>query len=252
MAWNQIDATTPAGGSKKKFGDDAIRELKGQVINNLQEISHYPVSSALRKAVWTTATRPASGLVDRLTGYNDTIGMDEYYDLATATWMPCVKSTVVQGWIDAVIPIGMIVLWSGAVANIPAKWSLCNGANGTPDLRDKFVVGAGSTYSVGAAGGAASNTLSTANLPNHFHFSSASPSDGTKAGSNLVNEKGDGEDGFAKYAAGSGCIGDAGDLYGQIGTDVAFRTGSMTTGGTATEITNLPPYYALCYIMRTG
>ena len=123
MAWNQIDVTIPAGGSKKKFGDDAIRELKGQVINNLQEISHYPVSNTLRKAVWTTATRPASGLVDRLTGYNDTIGMDEYYDLATATWIPCVKSTVVQGRIDAVIPVGMIVLWSGAAANIPAKWA---------------------------------------------------------------------------------------------------------------------------------
>lgn len=252
MAWNQIDVTTPAGGSKKKFGDDAIRELKGQVINNLQEISHYPVSNTLRKAVWTTATRPTSGLVDRLTGYNDTIGMDEYYDLAEEEWMPCVKSTILRAMIDAVVPLGFVGLWSGAANAVPTGWKLCNGENGTPNLTDTFVIGAGNTYAVAATGGAATHTLSTANLPNHFHFSSASPSDGTKAGSNLVNEKGDGEDGFAKYTAGSGCIGDAGDLHGQIGTDVAFRTGSMTTGGTATEITNLPPYYALCYIMRTG
>jgi len=40
------------------------------------------------------------------------------------------------------VPIGGIILWSGTVASIPASWQLCDGTNGTPDLRDKFVVGA--------------------------------------------------------------------------------------------------------------
>lgn len=40
----------------------------------------------------------------------------------------------------------IICLWSGAVVDIPAGWALCNGSNGTPDLRDRFVIGAGSTY----------------------------------------------------------------------------------------------------------
>lgn len=42
---------------------------------------------------------------------------------------------------------GIIVLWGGAIVDIPAGWALCNGAGGTPDLRDKFIIGAGNTYS---------------------------------------------------------------------------------------------------------
>ena len=57
------------------------------------------------------------------------------------------------------IPIGGIISWSGAIVDIPSNFALCNGANGTPDLRDKFVVGAGSSYAVAASGGSAT----------HFH-----------------------------------------------------------------------------------
>ena len=53
------------------------------------------------------------------------------------------------------IPTGAILLWSGSIGSIPAGWYLCNGSNGTPDLRDRFVVGAGSTYAVDATGGSA-------------------------------------------------------------------------------------------------
>jgi hypothetical protein len=59
---------------------------------------------------------------------------------------------------------GMIILWSGSVVSIPAGWLLCNGASSTPDLRDRFVVGAGSTYAVDATGGSADATL-----PTHTH-----------------------------------------------------------------------------------
>lgn len=51
------------------------------------------------------------------------------------------------------VPIGGIIQWSGAIVDIPAGFQLCDGTNGTPDLRDKFVVGAGSTYSVDETGG---------------------------------------------------------------------------------------------------
>jgi len=40
------------------------------------------------------------------------------------------------------VPVGGIVMWSGTIATIPLHWALCNGANSTPDLRDKFIVGA--------------------------------------------------------------------------------------------------------------
>lgn len=51
------------------------------------------------------------------------------------------------------VPSGVIVAWSGTVASIPAGWTICNGTSGTPDLRDRFVVGATGAYAVGASGG---------------------------------------------------------------------------------------------------
>ena len=71
---------------------------------------------------------------------------------------------------------GMIILWSGNTGNIPTGFVLCDGNNGTPNLTDRFVVGAGSAYGVGATGGSSSVTLSTANLPSHNHSFSGSTS----------------------------------------------------------------------------
>jgi hypothetical protein len=51
------------------------------------------------------------------------------------------------------VPVGGIIMYSGSSTLIPSGWKLCDGTNGTPDLRDKFVVGAGSTYAVGGTGG---------------------------------------------------------------------------------------------------
>lgn len=74
-----------------------------------------------------------------------------------------------QAALAALIPTGVITLWSGSIASIPSGWALCNGSSGTPDLRDRFVVGAGTTYSVGDTGGAASVTLTSAQIPSHTH-----------------------------------------------------------------------------------
>lgn len=62
--------------------------------------------------------------------------------------------------IVARIPAGVIVMWSGAANAIPSGWALCNGSNGTPDLRNRFIVGAGDTYAVGASGGASTHSHS--------------------------------------------------------------------------------------------
>jgi len=70
---------------------------------------------------------------------------------------------------------GMIMLWSGSTASIPAGWLLCNGTSSTPDLRDRFVVGAGSTYAVDATGGSANAVVvshthtATVTDPGHTH-----------------------------------------------------------------------------------
>jgi microcystin-dependent protein len=67
------------------------------------------------------------------------------------------------------VPSGGIIMWSGAIGAIPTGWLLCDGTNGTPDLRDRFVVGAGSGYAVGEQGGLGAVSLTTANLPAHTH-----------------------------------------------------------------------------------
>lgn len=65
------------------------------------------------------------------------------------------------------VPAGFIGMWSGAVTAIPTGWFLCDGLNGTPDLRDRFVVGAGSSYAVGATGGAITATTSSDGAHTH-------------------------------------------------------------------------------------
>lgn len=64
---------------------------------------------------------------------------------------------------------GIIAMWSGTIITIPAGWALCNGLNGTPDLRNMFIVGAGATYSPGATGGAASVEPTTSTDGGHAH-----------------------------------------------------------------------------------
>ena len=82
---------------------------------------------------------------------------------------------------DGAVPRGLISLWYGSVSSIPTGYFLCDGTNGTPDLRDRFIRGAGSTYDPGDKGGSNTSALSTANLPAHTH------SDGNYSGNTSNN-----------------------------------------------------------------
>ena len=68
------------------------------------------------------------------------------------------------------VPAGGIIMWSGSIASIPAGYYICDGTNGTPDLRDRFVVGAGNTFAVGNTGGFTSSVTSSigTNLPLYY------------------------------------------------------------------------------------
>ena len=72
------------------------------------------------------------------------------------------------------IPIGGIIIWSGATTAIPTNWHLCDGTTGTPDLRDKFVIGAGNNYAVAASGGSSSFSGNTSTDGTHTHQSTGS------------------------------------------------------------------------------
>ncbi len=124
------------------------------------------------------------------------------------------------------VPTGGVIMWSGAATAIPTGWALCNGQNGTPDLRDRFIVGAGSGYAVGATGGEATHTLTSAEMPNHSHDMFAV---------SMISFTGNRQN----VSIGS----DQNTGYNMIPT--------ATTGGNQPH-ENRPPYYALCFIIKTG
>ena len=159
------------------------------------------------------------------------------------------------------VPSGGIIIWSGSAAAIPTGWLLCDGTNGTPNLRDRFVVGAGSTYAVNATGGAATVTLAAENLPAHTHTVNITTGgqsvDHSHAFQPLaVLGGGGGLDGSA-ISGGPAQIGagywpmlpvnQTGGASNDHSHAVNGNTGSIGSG-TAHE--NLPPYYALAYIMK--
>ena len=67
------------------------------------------------------------------------------------------------------VPSGCILMWSGPTSTIPNGWHLCDGSNGTPDLRNRFIVGAGSTYGTGDTGGTNSVQLTLNQIPSRTH-----------------------------------------------------------------------------------
>jgi microcystin-dependent protein len=127
---------------------------------------------------------------------------------------------------------GMIMLWSGSVATIPSGWLLCDGSNSTPDLRSRFVVGAGSTYAVGATGGSAD-----AIVVSHTH---------------TINDSGHAHtfiNGAQTPFGGSG----GGGVYADsrlVSTNTATTGITVNSAGSSGTNANLPPYYALAYIMK--
>jgi microcystin-dependent protein len=91
--------------------------------------------------------------------------------------LPAVDGSLLTGIVA--IPTGAILLWSGSTGSIPSGFVICDGTNSTPDLRDRFVVGAGNTYAVDATGGSNTVTLAETNLPGHTHsVSGTTASDG--------------------------------------------------------------------------
>ena len=130
------------------------------------------------------------------------------------------------------VPVGGIIMWSGSENEIPDGWALCNGqtveGQTTPDLRARFVVGAGGAYAVGDTGGAETVTLTVDQIPSHAHTTTA------------------------KTVGYSGSFNSSAEAvtFDSSSKNNGWRSlsGGWTGGSQAHE--NRPPYYALSFIMR--
>jgi microcystin-dependent protein len=169
------------------------------------------------------------------------------------------------------LPNNTIAFWSGSIASIPTGWNLCDGTNGTPDLRDRFVVGAGSTYSVGSTGGADQVSLTAPQLPSHSHPVVASiDSSGSHAHTVTIDGVGNhGHPGGVITAAGpiavivgtgpvrwgnSGTFGGAGShshgvSINAVGDHVHTISVSLGDSGAGDPHENRPPFYSVAFIM---
>lgn len=146
------------------------------------------------------------------------------------------------------VPRGGVIMWSGTIdangnpvinGTPDTSWHICDGLKGTPDLRNRFVVGAGGGYAVAATGGEASHILTVNEMPNHthtdaghVHWDNAPASTGGSAGS------GSNQTGIWKQGPNTG-----------VWATAAASANIQAVGGGAAH-NNLPPYYALAYIMK--
>jgi len=193
----------------------------------------YTVNTSQLVAGGTTLTGAASAIATTPAAGDNSV------NIATTAFV----QTALSG---AFIP-GMIMLWSGSSASIPSGWLLCNGSSGTPDLRNRFVVGATSTYAVGATGGSADAVVvsHTHTDAGHTHTDAGHLHTLTQIPNNSnVNIR----TGFYDKCLGASPTSYTTDTgYANIQTGYA----NIQTAGVSGTNANLPPYYALCYIMKS-
>ena len=164
-------------------------------------------------------------------------------------------TTSVSG--NGTIPINGIIIWSGASTAIPTGWALCDGQNNTPDLRGRFVLGAGAgtsltARSVGDKGGEEKHTMTISEMPAHTHTATATVSNNGKHSHTY----------YSGYGSNAG-IGGGSFHSGEIGYKATANTSTdngehnhtvtvtLDTTGSGTAFNVMPPYYVLAYIMRT-
>lgn len=155
-------------------------------------------------------------------------------------------------FVHNIVPMGSIIMWYGDITAIPTGWALCDGNNGTPDLRNRFIIGAttstgttpftnitGSNSTIGGSKDAtlvSHNHVATVNDPGHFHDYLTAPAtpfsgdDGAADGPSVysVNYK----------------------ITAQTSTATTDITVGISTEGSASTNANLPPYHALLFIMK--
>jgi len=168
-----------------------------------------------------------------------------YWSASVNDWVPLNSST-------GNTPSGLISMWSGPINTIPPGWALCDGGNGTPDLRNRFILSVQSSVeNPGATGGTHDQTLTVANLPAHDH---------AIGHTHTVNDPGHTHN-VLSYGSGTGSNAlvngplNSGNLASPTASATtgvtvnAFSGNSGLTGG-GTTFDNRPSYYKLAFIMK--
>jgi hypothetical protein len=140
--------------------------------------------------------------------------------------------------VSATIPSGLIAIWSGSIGSIPSGWVLCDGTNSTPDLRNSFILGAGNSYAVGATGGS-----TDAIVVSHTHTATSTVTDPGHFHTGVFATSGTGNPGVFSNASSSGNTSTA-------TTGITVATTNATAGVSGSGA-NMPPYYALAFIMKS-
>ena len=171
-----------------------------------------------------------------------------------------VTNLEISGSGGGVVPVGGIIIWSGAQNAIPTGWALCNGSNSTPDLRNRFVVGAGSSYSVGATGGYTdainiSHTHTTNSTGSHSHGISDPGHTHTNTNNwGPASRKSEGDASNRRIPYNTSDAPTNRNVTSNT-TGISISSGgshshSVNSSGSSGSGRNMPPYYALCYIMK--
>jgi microcystin-dependent protein len=168
-----------------------------------------------------------------------------YWSASLADWLPLNQNT-------GNTPSGLISMWSGPINTIPGGWALCDGANGTPDLRNRFILSVQSSVeNPGATGGTNDQSLTIANLPPHDHSINHT---------HTVTDPGHDHD-ILSYSSGSGSsslvngtfnagIATTSSASEITGITVNPNTGNSGLTGSGTTFDNRPAFYKLAFIMK--
>lgn len=137
-------------------------------------------------------------------------------------------------------PVGTIQIWSGLLSDIPQRWTLCDGTQGTPNLIAKFVKGSPPATDSGATGGQDQVILTTNELPSHSHSVSGSTSHSHQV--NITNPPGAGpfKGGFQEGNQDSGSF-----TWDQDTSGITIQA-----TGSNQQHENRPQFFEIAYIMR--
>jgi hypothetical protein len=235
---------SPYGVGQQFFDDNGV-PLAGGLIYTYQAGSSTPLATYTTNGGTIANANPivldASGRVPNevwlFTGYSYKFILKNADDVTIQTLddiYPILQNAPASA---PAIPSGGIIIWSGSTGSVPSGWYLCDGTNGTPDLRDRFIIGAGNNYAVNATGGTADAVVvththtATSTDSGHVHDTNFATSSDTVSGGPIT---------ITVVKPGSS----------NTASGTANITTTVASAGVSGTGANIPPYYALAYIQK--